>query len=284
MATGNDKRLYADVREVVDDAAVLLYERGVENPNLGRLLRLTGEAENDFARQTGVLVGEQTDDVAAGTTDYTLAPSVTALTGTVTIASGSLSTITGSGSLFLSELNLGDHVVVTAGDTRTIATITSDTVATVTTAFTNVAAGAVMSKLSRRGVIKVKEVRYNGLALKPVDINQLDLLSSSYGDYYQTDFAFISNTKIRLGWTPIALAGGLKWIYHYEPNSIIARVTDALSVNRQHCRHLAKYVAWRILEQVSPGLGQLYQQDYQTGVRECAVWPVPEPPKPIRLK
>jgi len=56
------------------------------------------------------------------------------LTGTIDpIAS---TTITGVGTLFLSEVSIGDEVVVSS-ETRTVATITSDTTLTVTEATTN---------------------------------------------------------------------------------------------------------------------------------------------------
>ena len=57
-----------------------------------------------------------------------------ALTGTIDpIAS---TTITGVGTLFLSEVSIGDEVVVSS-ETRTVATITSDTTLTVTEATTD---------------------------------------------------------------------------------------------------------------------------------------------------
>jgi len=59
-----------------------------------------------------------------------------ALTGTIDpIAS---TTITGVGTLFLSEVSIGDEILVSS-ETRTVATITSDTTLTVTEATTNTA-------------------------------------------------------------------------------------------------------------------------------------------------
>ena len=55
------------------------------------------------------------------------------LTGAID-PTGTNTTVPGSGTAFLSELSIGDEILVT-GETRTIATITSDTVATVTAAW-----------------------------------------------------------------------------------------------------------------------------------------------------
>ena len=55
------------------------------------------------------------------------------LTGAID-PTGTNTTVPGSGTAFLSELSVGDEILVT-GETRTIATITSDTVATVTAAW-----------------------------------------------------------------------------------------------------------------------------------------------------
>ena len=55
------------------------------------------------------------------------------LTGSIDVT-GTNVNVPGSGTAFLSELSTGDEVVI-SGSTRTIATITSDTAATVTAAF-----------------------------------------------------------------------------------------------------------------------------------------------------
>ena len=55
------------------------------------------------------------------------------LTGTIDVT-GTNVNVPGTNTLFLSELSVGDEVVI-SGETRTIATITSDTAATVTSAF-----------------------------------------------------------------------------------------------------------------------------------------------------
>ena len=59
-------------------------------------------------------------------------PSFT-LTGTIDVT-GTNVNVPGSSTLFLSQLSIGDEVVI-SGETRTVATITSDTAATVTAAF-----------------------------------------------------------------------------------------------------------------------------------------------------
>ena len=55
------------------------------------------------------------------------------LTGSIDVT-GTNTNVPGTNTLFLSELSVGDEVVV-SGETRTVATITSNTVATVTAAF-----------------------------------------------------------------------------------------------------------------------------------------------------
>ena len=55
------------------------------------------------------------------------------LTGSIDVT-GTNVNVPGTNTLFLSELSLGDEVVI-SGETRTVATITSDTAATVTAAF-----------------------------------------------------------------------------------------------------------------------------------------------------
>jgi hypothetical protein len=55
------------------------------------------------------------------------------LNGTIDVT-GTNVNVPGTNTLFLSELSVGDEVVI-SGETRTIATITSDTAATVTAAF-----------------------------------------------------------------------------------------------------------------------------------------------------
>ena len=55
------------------------------------------------------------------------------LTGSIDVT-GTNVNVPGTNTLFLSELSIGDEVVI-SGETRTIATITSDTAATVTAAF-----------------------------------------------------------------------------------------------------------------------------------------------------
>ena len=56
------------------------------------------------------------------------------LSGTIDVTGTNVNVPGDSNTLFLSELSVGDEVVV-SGETRTIATITSDTAATVTAAF-----------------------------------------------------------------------------------------------------------------------------------------------------
>mgnify|MGYP003138761185 CR=1 FL=1 len=55
------------------------------------------------------------------------------LTGSIDVT-GTNVNVPGTNTLFLSELSIGDEVVI-SGETRTVATITSDTAATVTAAF-----------------------------------------------------------------------------------------------------------------------------------------------------
>jgi len=55
------------------------------------------------------------------------------LTGAIDVT-GTNVNVPGSGTAFLSELSVGDEVVI-SGETRTVATITSDTAATVTASF-----------------------------------------------------------------------------------------------------------------------------------------------------
>ena len=55
------------------------------------------------------------------------------LTGTINVT-GTNTNVPGTNTLFLSELSVGDEIIVT-GETRTIATITDDTTATVTAAW-----------------------------------------------------------------------------------------------------------------------------------------------------
>jgi len=55
------------------------------------------------------------------------------LTGTIDVT-GTNVNVPGTNTLFLSELSVGDEVVIST-ETRTVATITSDTAATVTAAF-----------------------------------------------------------------------------------------------------------------------------------------------------
>jgi hypothetical protein len=55
------------------------------------------------------------------------------LTGSIDVT-GTNTNVPGTNTLFLSELSVGDEVVV-SGETRTVATITSNTAATVTAAF-----------------------------------------------------------------------------------------------------------------------------------------------------
>jgi hypothetical protein len=55
------------------------------------------------------------------------------LTGSIDVT-GTNVNVPGTNTLFLSELSVGDEVVI-SGETRTVATITSDTAATVTAAF-----------------------------------------------------------------------------------------------------------------------------------------------------
>ena len=71
-----------------------------------------------------------------GNTPYTVSGEIGAtftLTGSIDVT-GTNVNVPGSGTAFLSELSIGDEVVI-SGETRTIAGITSDTAATVTAAF-----------------------------------------------------------------------------------------------------------------------------------------------------
>ncbi len=56
-------------------------------------------------------------------------------TGTGTVTTNGTTTLAGSGTLFLEQLNIGDTIVVSGETVRTIATITSNTSLTVTAAF-----------------------------------------------------------------------------------------------------------------------------------------------------
>ena len=55
------------------------------------------------------------------------------LTGSIDVT-GANTNVPGTNTLYTSELSVGDEILV-SGETRTIATITGDTTATVTTAF-----------------------------------------------------------------------------------------------------------------------------------------------------
>jgi hypothetical protein len=72
------------------------------------------------------------------------------LTGTV--AKAGTTALTGTGSAFLSELVVGDVVRVpgTANEDRVIATVTTDTAATVSVAFTNTASGQTGQRVTQR--------------------------------------------------------------------------------------------------------------------------------------
>jgi hypothetical protein len=74
------------------------------------------------------------------------------LTGTVSKAG--TTALTGAGTAFLSELVVGEVVRVpgTANEDRVIATITSDTAATVSVAFTNTASGQTAQRVTQRQI------------------------------------------------------------------------------------------------------------------------------------
>ena len=83
------------------------------------------------------------------------------LTGTVSRTSGQ-TTLTGTGTKFLSQLRVGESVVVGA-DTRVVSTITSDTAATVTAAWSQTGAGATIKSAATRfvRVLALQNVRGN---------------------------------------------------------------------------------------------------------------------------
>lgn len=91
---------------------------------------------------------------AAGTVSRTL-------TGTVSRTTG-LTALTGTGTKFLTQLTVGESVVVGA-DTRTILNITSDTAATVTAAWTQTGASATLKSAATRFVrrLPLQNVRGN---------------------------------------------------------------------------------------------------------------------------
>jgi len=85
-----------------------------------------------------------------------------ALTGTVATA-GAVG-LTGTGTAFMTELKVGDYIVVAGETVRQIDSITSDTVATVSVAFDNTASGLnVIAKSMRRKPVYLGE---NGTTTK----------------------------------------------------------------------------------------------------------------------
>lgn len=75
------------------------------------------------------------------------------LTGTV--AKAGTTALTGTSTLFLSELVVGNVVRVpgTASEDRVVATITNDTTATVTVAFVNTASGQTAQRVTQRQIV-----------------------------------------------------------------------------------------------------------------------------------
>ena len=62
------------VQDVTDDVEYELFKLGIKDPELGRMLRLTGEAENDFAHHTRCLSKSAASGIntTAGTYEYAL--------------------------------------------------------------------------------------------------------------------------------------------------------------------------------------------------------------------
>jgi len=97
---------------------------------------------------------------AAGYCDFTKSGEVayTTLTGTVTLTNGS-TTVSGSGTLFLSELQVGDLIKLESDDCTAwakIASITDDVTATLEAAYTG-AGGSGTAHISRDGKIQVSD-------------------------------------------------------------------------------------------------------------------------------
>jgi hypothetical protein len=119
------------------------------------------------------------------------------LTGTVTTAGGT--TMTGLGSAFLTELKVGDYVVVAGETVRQVDVVTSDTVATVSVAFSNTAGTlAVTGKSMKNKPVYLGEngtsSKYGKLNATVENLTVLKPIASS-GDSYQL-VGFIDGTKI----------------------------------------------------------------------------------------
>jgi hypothetical protein len=117
------------------------------------------------------------------------------LTGTVTTAS--TTAMTGAGTAFLTELKVGDYIVVAGETVRQVATIADDTNATVSVAFTNAAAGlAVTGKSMKNKPVFLGEA---GATTKFGALNatmeNLTVLVSITGEVYQ-EVGFIDGSKI----------------------------------------------------------------------------------------
>jgi len=102
------------------------------HPNGGNKVRLSFEPSNNQ-----FFDGSSTNDIAIGDTDFvdlTIPSDIQRdLTGSINVG-GANTNVPGAGTLFLTELQVGDQILVT-GETRTIATITNNTTATTTTSW-----------------------------------------------------------------------------------------------------------------------------------------------------
>ena len=118
--------------------AIVQGKRDASNNNtvLHRLLDHPADANSYFAFETGGvqrLKLDATGKITIGGSVVTKGKASFVLTGSIDVT-GTNTDVPGTGTKYLSELSIGDDILVT-GETRTIATITNDTTATVTAAW-----------------------------------------------------------------------------------------------------------------------------------------------------
>jgi len=102
-----------------------------------------------------------------------------------TVATTGTTTLTGT-STFFTDYNVGDTILVSGETVRTIATITSDTVLTVTLAFSNTASG---KTFTRSTIIDTATTSYN--------LSRKFFSSSDYAVVTKTDGSFIEYPIIK---------------------------------------------------------------------------------------
>lgn len=107
-------------------------------------------------------------------------------------------------------------------------------------------------------IVKVLSVTYNG---EPLGYIIPDAFIR-YPDYYDINehYTRVTRTKIRLGFSPTTVTGGLVVVFSYTPEGSYTKVTDAMTLEDVHQEAVLNYVLWKKL--FPDRRSEAYQKEY----------------------